>query len=485
MLQTVTNSVSPIREVFDRQPDSPAVLVADGHGIHISVARGHLIIEDGIGATRRTRKIPRMPREVARLVILGSTGYVTLEAVRWLADLDITLIQLDRDGRLLMSSPGQAGDARLRAAQVHAAEGERNSATGRAVVASLVAAKLTGQAAVLRDVLRLSDSAVKIDGDASHVLTDATVNGIEGQAASVYWRGWKGNVHVPFSPHDLSLVPPHWYGFKARSSVRNPLLQGKNATDPVNAMLNYAYAIGETEARNACYIAGLDPALGFGHGQHRGTDALVYDLLEPIRPLCDRAVLSLLDTGYGAPVNPATGRPAYLKLLWFCETGSGVCRLVAPLTHMVAERVSAAVADTVRAQAAGIARMLASTSVHKLRASARLSSVLTGPPVTVQRHERWRVTQIAPDMQPAELVTDDVWERVRALIPPEPVAARHKTERSDARNVLAGIICHEVLGSAWKSIPVGFGVSWNTCRRRLTEWQDLGAWPAILAEVKR
>ena len=123
--------VPPVRSIFTRQPDNPAVIVADGYGVKIHVSRGHLTVEDGVGSTRRTRRIPRVDAtaqlqttstetRVARLVILSDTGFVTMEAMRWCADLGVTVVQLDRTGRILMCSPGQAGDARLRAAQVRA-----------------------------------------------------------------------------------------------------------------------------------------------------------------------------------------------------------------------------------------------------------------------------------------------------------------------------------------------------------------------------
>src|SRR5580692_3689982 len=99
--------------VFSRDPYNGAVLVADGHAVKISVRRGHLVIEDGLGATRRTRRVPRVPREVARLVILSQDGFITLDAVQWCAAQSIGIHQYDRDGSCLVTSPGQATDAHL------------------------------------------------------------------------------------------------------------------------------------------------------------------------------------------------------------------------------------------------------------------------------------------------------------------------------------------------------------------------------------
>ena len=462
------------------------MIVADGYGVKIHVARGHLTVEDGIGGTRRTRRIPRVDAtaqlqttssetRIARLVILSDTGFVTMEAMRWCADLGVTVIQLDRTGRILMCSPGQSGDARLRAAQVHA-DGT-DTATG--IMRDLLSAKVSGQSRVITDIFsnaKAADTLADLSSRISIAESMPDMLGYEGQAATVYWRAWRNHVFVPFSPSDMSLVPAHWYSFQGRASKRNPGLQGKNATDPVNACVNYAYALCESEARYACHVIGLDPALGFGHTGHTGSDTLVYDLMEALRPEADRVVLSLMDTGKGIPYQD--GKPAYFYPLWFMETRDAVCRLSAPLTHMLAERIPAAVARLAGNHAESIARTLAATSRHKPRIP---QYTHTASPA------RLRVVQapkVAADLTPLDVLPDAAWEAVRSLIPAEPVVSRHKQERSDSRTVLAGILCHEIAGISWKAIPASFGISWNTYRRRLAEWQQAGVWDVILKTVR-
>ena len=89
-------------ELFSRDPHSAAVAVVDGYGLTISVSWGHLLITDGIGQHRRTRRYSRAERVLRRIVILGHTGTVTLDAIRWCADIGIALVQIDSDGRILM-----------------------------------------------------------------------------------------------------------------------------------------------------------------------------------------------------------------------------------------------------------------------------------------------------------------------------------------------------------------------------------------------
>jgi CRISPR-associated protein Cas1 len=45
------------------------------------------------------------------------------------------------------------------------------------------------------------------------------------------------------------------------------------------------------QVRGQVIAAGLDPTVGIFHGTHKNPVPLVYDLLEPLRPLVDREIL--------------------------------------------------------------------------------------------------------------------------------------------------------------------------------------------------
>src|SRR5215210_8198907 len=53
--------------------------------------------------------------------------------------------------------------------------------------------------------------------------------------------------------------------------------RNRHANHPVNAMLNYAYAVLESQVRIATVAQGLDPAIGYLHVCRPGRAALVYD----------------------------------------------------------------------------------------------------------------------------------------------------------------------------------------------------------------
>ena len=268
-----------------KQPKPPLqrrgeVCVAAGYGIRIRVERGRLEVSDGIGRDRRERRYSRATHRLSRLVVLDHTGYITLEATRWLADLSIPYLHLDSDGRLLACSATGTADARLRRAQALAG----GSGAGLEIARSLLALKLAGQRALLP---RLQAAAWLVDSfdHATELLESAaSVNELvmaERDAALAYWQAW-ATVETQFRPSDRSRVPEQWLTFVQRGS---PLTSSSRlAVNPVNAILNYLYALLEAETTIACHAVGLDPTLGIVHADNRGRDSLALDLMEAVRP---------------------------------------------------------------------------------------------------------------------------------------------------------------------------------------------------------
>jgi len=121
---------------------------------------------------------------------------------------------------------------------------------------------------------------------------------------------------------DLPRVPEHWKKFGSRMSAltQSPRL----AVNPPNAMLNYLYALLESEARLALAALGLDPGIGVLHKDTRTRDSLASDLMEPARSHVDAYLLNLL-----------TKDP--LRRQWFHEERDGNCRLMSSLATRLSE----------------------------------------------------------------------------------------------------------------------------------------------------
>src|SRR4051812_8410791 len=93
------------------------IAVASGYGLKLYVNRGHLVIHDGVGRERQTRRFHRATSGIKRLVVIGHSGFVSFEALRWLRDIGAAYIQLDNAGSLLAvsASPGSNRPALRRA----------------------------------------------------------------------------------------------------------------------------------------------------------------------------------------------------------------------------------------------------------------------------------------------------------------------------------------------------------------------------------
>jgi CRISPR-associated protein Cas1 len=68
-----------------------------------------------------------------------------------------------------------------------------------------------------------------------------------------------------------------------------------NASDEINSLLNYGYAILESECRRALNAVDLEPTIGFLHEAQQTKYPLVYDLQEPFRWLVDTAIIECLE----------------------------------------------------------------------------------------------------------------------------------------------------------------------------------------------
>jgi CRISPR-associated endonuclease Cas1 len=150
--------------------------------------------------------------------------------------------------------------------------------------------------------------------------------GIEGRAAFSYFSAWqtlplkwKGLGHRP--------IPNDWHQIGPRTSGKNKVGHNRNATHPVNAILNYAYAVLENQVRMQIAADGYDPTIGCLHSYSLNRPALVYDLMEPQRPIVDRKILEFVQSHTFHPAD-------------FTIRLDGVCRLNPEMAKNVVQLVS-------------------------------------------------------------------------------------------------------------------------------------------------
>jgi CRISPR-associated endonuclease Cas1 len=311
----------PAHSTATSQIPRSGILTVHGYGVRINVQAGHLRLEYGVGPDCHALRLPRVPHRLKRLVCISEDGFITFSAMKWLSDVGVAFVLLDRLGKVrLVTGPTSPSDARLRRAQALAPQ------NGKALEISceLIRAKLEGEERVLRE--QLNDPAIAdVIARLRERLKDAEdlndVRYLEARAAQIYWNAFS-EIPVLFPRQDAKRVPSHWLRFGSRHS---PLTSGPRlAVNPANSILNYIFAIAESECRLAVSACGLDAELGFIHSDSRSRSSLALDVLETIRPSVEAWLLNWI-----------TREP--LRRSDFFETGTGNCRLMSRLCSKLSE----------------------------------------------------------------------------------------------------------------------------------------------------
>jgi CRISPR-associated endonuclease Cas1 len=326
--EDIADGVAALGATYARDTSPAGVCVADGMGLRLHVDRGALVVSDGMGEHRRERRFDKATHGLSRLVILGSSGSLSIDALRWCSRLGIGVLVLSPDGTCqLASTPKLTDDARLRRTQALAP----TLPVGLDLARYVLRWKVKGQAAIVAGRFDDKESAETI-GVLAEAMEDAStideLRQLEASAAALYFGAWSGRQECAprFATQDRRRVPSHWTRYDGRRSVLASSKSNRKAERPVNALLNYVYALVEAEAMLACQVVGLDPGVGVIHLDTKGRHSLALDLMEPVRPDVDAFVLDLVE------------RRTFCKVE-FTETNDGHVRLRAPLTHELAETI--------------------------------------------------------------------------------------------------------------------------------------------------
>jgi CRISP-associated protein Cas1 len=225
---------------------------------------------------------------------MGMGNFLTGEALRWCMRYGVLLILPDGPGRIatFVHSALEAGDSAAMLPDTDPATIRAQcAADSLAIAREIVRAKIETEIAHIerRDPFNTNAARewlAKLDG-ANSVPQLIT---IEAQAAMCYWRAFK----------DMGLreakggnLPRLWLRFANRNKGAQ-FLGNKHAAHPVNAMLNYAYVVEAGKLAKALAALGLALPIGFLHSDRKGRNSLVWDAIEPLRPVIDANVFAYL-----------------------------------------------------------------------------------------------------------------------------------------------------------------------------------------------
>lgn len=271
----LTGRGEQVRPLVPSRPDG-LPLVVQLHGGRVGRSHGEIVATD---VDRQEVGRARLA-DTCELVIYGDAT-VTTPLLRALAEEDVPVGYHTRSGWYVGSFvPASGRGAYVRIAQ-HKVAADPPGAL--ALARSLVHSKIQNQRTLLRRRGRPPDTALdelaRLARDAEQAADLGTLLGVEGAAARLYFQHFSTmlSVEAPFDFEGRNRRPP---------------------TDPVNALLSFAYACLARTFTHVLHRVGLDPYVGFLHQPRHGRPALALDLMEEFRPVvADSAVIHALNNG--------------------------------------------------------------------------------------------------------------------------------------------------------------------------------------------
>jgi CRISPR-associated endonuclease Cas1/CRISPR-associated protein Cas4 len=235
---------------------------------------------------------PRLA-EISQVVLQGNV-YVTTPTIHELLRREIPIAWHSYGGWFLGYTAGMGHkNVELRTAQFRASDDDR---VCLALAKGWVRAKLVNSRVLLRRNWRGEGAPDAAMAQIEHAIKACArarslqeLLGIEGSGAAAYFSAF-GNL--------LKRDGGASFAFDFVQRNRRP------PTDPVNALLSFAYAMLSRAFTVTLATVGFDPYRGYYHQPRYGRPALALDMMEPFRPLlADSAVVQAINNGEIRPTD--------------------------------------------------------------------------------------------------------------------------------------------------------------------------------------
>jgi CRISPR-associated protein Cas1 len=314
-----------------------SALILAGHSVSLRIHGGALEIKNGLTHYPQPRETylfflgdVDLPE---RIMLLDCSGSISFEVFSWLNEQKINLIRIDWKGDIVCVAGASGYSANPFRVQWQL-ETRDNPALRIEYCRSIISKKIEASIVTLEKLIRRSEkwehaisaayaALTKLDEKSPETIIE--LRALEANCAAAYFRAWQ-DIPIKWRGTSRRPIPDTWRAIQHRSSPFH-LAGNRNAAHPVNAMLNYAYTVLESEVRIQAIAEGYDPAIGMMHEGRDGSSKFVFDLMEPERPKVDRAVLDFVKTTVFDPadftirsdgvlrLNPQLARAAVARVL--------------------------------------------------------------------------------------------------------------------------------------------------------------------------
>jgi CRISPR-associated protein Cas1 len=270
-------------------------LVLQGYGISIKVENGRLLITGGKDRITREQQVIEVTDNANfdKIIIEGNSGWISFRALEWLSYLGINVVMVDTKGRLYGNFNQIKGDTEstIRQQQYDCFRDEKRLEHLRKWI---VTERISSQILLLREQIMHNKLFLEQEKIEKTIATlERNLESIKIAKRIQKLRGIEGGIGTRYYA-----VFPKFFSQELGFETRKNRVTGlpKDATDVINALLNYGFSILQAEIGKQLNAIGLDCNVGFYHKNRPTTVPLVYDMMETSRHLVERAVLEIANS---------------------------------------------------------------------------------------------------------------------------------------------------------------------------------------------
>ena len=242
--------------------------------------------------TLETIVLDNVRPQTHRLICPLWMSYFDTAVMDWLYEHDISLTMISRDWHsvdVIVPRHAKSNQVFLKRKQFLLTWDEG----GRVLASRLMEKKLRAQGHVLDKVgfleasKRVKEIALTVKKIGQMTSLPADLLAWEGQASTVYWNALK-DIPVVWTQKGKSLPSERFITVGERQGMKG---NGRYAITPCHSMLNYLVGMTIGRLRIEVVGYGLDTDAGFYHVDDEYRESLLWDLIEPIRPLLEERLI--------------------------------------------------------------------------------------------------------------------------------------------------------------------------------------------------
>lgn|SRR3989338_6937034 len=251
-----------------------------GYGFSIKVKDSKIILTNALPFEKNESEswfVKNMPYEK---IVLQGKGYISTEALSLLSQNNRNVILLDNHGKPVTYLNPVMESLTATKNRIAQYDTFRNPEKCKYLSKQIVKAKLESQIRFLKltEQDEVKEAISKLEVHLAN-LDHTTPISNESKTSHIYFRAF------------AKLIPKR-YEFSSRNQSYMRLSKN-HASDVINTLLNYGYAVLAGEISKFINGFGLDAYYGFYHKSHTGFQPLVYDIMEPFRWLVDYTVFKI------------------------------------------------------------------------------------------------------------------------------------------------------------------------------------------------